>query len=198
MSGEPRPSGTDDLELLHAVASGDEEALGRLYDRHARLVFTTARRIVVDRQVAEEVVQDVYVKVWRHAGRFDPRKGAFVNWLLTVTQRSALDRVRRRRLPLAASEEVDRAGEPWGAVEDSAPGPADQAVRSEDSTTIRDALRDLSEAHRQTVVLAYFEGLTREEIADRMRVPVGTVKSRLKYALDRLRSALLARGVTGA
>lgn len=197
MPGEPQPSGNDDLELLRAVATGDEDALGRLYDRHARLVFTTARRMVIDRQVAEEVVQDVYVKVWRHAGRFDPRKGEFVNWLLTVTQRTALDRLRRRRLPLAADEEFDWAGEALGAIEDAAPGPLDQALRSADAATIQQAMKHLSEAHRQTVVLAYFHGLTREEIGERMRVPVGTVKSRLKYALDRLRSVLVERGVSG-
>jgi len=195
--GEPQPSGNNDLELLRAVATGDEDALGQLYDRYARLVFTTARRMAIDRQVAEEVVQDVYVKVWRHAGRFDPRKGAFVNWLLSVTQRTALDRLRRRRLPLAASEETDRAGERLGAIEEAAPGPLDQALRSDDAATIQEAMKELTEAHRQTVVLAYFHGLARDEIAERMQVPVGTVKSRLKYALDRLRSVLLARGVTG-
>jgi RNA polymerase sigma-70 factor, ECF subfamily len=161
--------------LLQAMAAGDHAVLGELYDRYAGLAYGLALRILRDAAEAQDVVQEVFVQVWRHAGRYDSARGSAEAWLCTIARTRALDRLRRR----AARRE-----------QQSAPPPVASAPAAEEKLAVRSALGSLSEEQRQALELAYFEGLTQSEIAQRLGQPLGTVKTRIRTAMMRLREAL--------
>jgi RNA polymerase sigma-70 factor (ECF subfamily) len=168
---------TPDAEtILRQLASGDGHALGELYDRYASVVKGLAMRILRDRSDAEDVVQDVFVQVWSQAARFDPLRGTPQAWLCTIARTRAIDRLRRR---VARREEV---GVPSIAVTE---GP-----RSEDGIAVRKALDGIPPDQRRALELAYYDGLTHSEIARRVGAPLGTIKTRIRTALTRLRNTL--------
>ena len=164
------------MTLLGRLVSGDQAALGELYDLHAGLVNALALRILRDRAEAEEVVQEVFVQVWRQAARFDPERGSAQAWLCTIARTRALDRLRRR---------TSRREDPV----ESAPVPTGRPPH-EDALTVRRALAGLPDDQRRALELAYYEGLTQSEIAERLSQPLGTIKTRIRTALLRLREAL--------
>lgn len=181
-----------DAAALRRMASGDEQALGELYDRHGRALYSLAIRILHDTSDAEEIVQDVFAQAWRQAARYDTSRGPVVAWLLMMARSRAIDRLRARRgqpplqgdHPSALREAVD--GTP----------PVDLAlVSSDDLARVRAALADLPDAQRQAIELAFHEGLTHAEVADRLAQPLGTVKTRIRLGLLRLRAALPGAGV---
>jgi len=162
--------------LLRRIAEGDAEALGQLYDLYAGIVNALALRILRDAAEAEDVVQEVFVQAWRQGARFDPQRGRPEAWLFTMARTRALDRLRRR----LARREAGEDGLPAGAA-----APAPEAALS-----VRTALAALSADQRQAVELAYYEGLTQTEIARQLGEPLGTVKTRIRTAMMRLREAL--------
>lgn len=177
-----------DAQLVQRVADGDQDALGALYDRYGRPAFSLARRICADDGLAEDVVQEVFLAFWRNPLRFDPARGAFGAWLLTLVHHKSVDAVRKesaiRRRTLPAAEE----GEEWSAP----PGPgADQAaLGAVVADQVRDALGGLPAEQRRALALAYYGGYTQREVATLTGVPLGTVKSRMFTGLQRLRSVL--------
>jgi RNA polymerase sigma-70 factor, ECF subfamily len=173
-------------DLAAAVASGDEGALAALYDAHAAAVYSLALRITRDPSDAEDVTQDVFVQAWRSASRFDAARGNLAAWLLMMTRARALDRLRReRRRPADATEPsaFDR-------IPSAAPGVDLLAATSEEAERARIAMAALPAEQREAVELAYFEGLTHSEIAARTSQPLGTVKTRIRSAMQQLRAAL--------
>jgi RNA polymerase sigma-70 factor (ECF subfamily) len=181
-----RPSGDGQLEgLLGLVAAGDEEAFAELYRRVAAAVFGLVGRVVRDPAQAEEVTQEVFVEVWRNAPRFDPGRGTARSWIMTFAHRRAVDRVRSaersaRRDDLAARRDQDR---PYDQV-------AEQVETGLERERVRRGLGALTELQREAVVLAYYGGHTHREIAELLGVPAGTVKTRLRDGLLRLRDHL--------
>jgi RNA polymerase sigma-70 factor (ECF subfamily) len=169
---EATPSG----ELIRRIASGDHQALGQFYDRYAGLVNGLALRILRDTSDAEDVVQEVFVQAWRQADRFDPARGTPEAWISTLARTRALDRLRRR---------VSRREEPA----EVAPGTT-ATPRNVEVLAVRAALSGLSQNQRTALELAYFEGLTQSEIAQRLGEPLGTIKTRIRTAMMRLRETL--------
>lgn len=175
------PDERDDVELLPRIATDDTEALRTLYDRYGAIVFGMAYRILGDRQAAEECTQDTFVAVWRNAASYDPSKARVSSWLVAIARNRAVDAVRRR-----AARPVDSHEEIWQAADESA-DTAEIAAAADESRRIAAAMAELPPAQRDALVLAYFEGLSHSEIAERLAVPLGTVKGRIRLALDRLR-----------
>ncbi len=180
----PRPTPGGDLAaLLALVARGDEAAFTAFYDRMAAQVFGLVRRVVRDPAQSEEVTQEVMLEVWRTASRFDPHRGSPAAWLMTLSHRRAVDRVRAGQ---AAAEREFRA----------AVAAADYDVVSEevqtrlDAQRVRRCLDSLTELQRESVTLAYYGGYTYREVAGLLGVAVGTVKTRMRDGLIRLRDCL--------
>ncbi len=170
--------------MLRACAAGNGAALERLYRSASPQLYGLALRIVVRRDLAEEVLQEAFISAWRHARSFDPQRGSPLAWLASIVRNQAIDLLRRRGREVA----VDPDSLPER--EDPAAGPLDLAALGEESRALRRCLDELEESPRRSVLLAYFEGLTFEEVAERMRAPIGTVKSWVRRSLMRLRSCL--------
>jgi RNA polymerase sigma-70 factor (ECF subfamily) len=173
-----------DAGLVAAIARGDREAFGALYDLHAPIVLGLAKRMLRDQATAEDLVHDVFLEVWRHAAEFDAARGSVRAWLVVRTRSRALDRLGRSARDARAVDRVAIDGE-------DAAMPRGQAAV--DGARMRGLLADLPDELRAVLDLAYFEGLSASESAERLGIPTGTVKSRLARALDQLRRALAPR-----
>jgi RNA polymerase sigma-70 factor (ECF subfamily) len=175
----------EDGELIRRLTAGDEGALEVLYERYGRRCFALARRILDDAQLAEDVVQQVFLALWQGTG-YDPARGAVGTWLLSVTHHKAVDSVRREstRRRRLAGEQV--------ALETAAvgPGPDEQAWTALRAERTRDGLRGLPPEQREVLLLAYYGGYTQREIAEMSGLPLGTVKSRTLTAMRKLREVL--------
>ncbi len=176
----------DDVRLLQQISNGDRDAFQALYQRYANAVYSMALRITRDPHMAEEVVQDVFMKIWNKHHLYDAKRGRFGTWLLSITRFAAIDRLRyENRRFQATGEELE--------------GPTSEEVRAaqvdhdlwERGQHLRMLLDHLPPEQRQVVELAYFGGLTHRELAERLGVPLGTVKSRLRLALAKLRDMWL-------
>jgi RNA polymerase sigma factor (sigma-70 family) len=193
-TSEPTPpatslaEGPSDAELARRVRDVDGAALSQLYQRFGRPCYSLARRICADDGLAEDVVQEVFLTLWRDPTRFDPARGGFATWLLTVTHHRAVDAVRKESTIRRRVMAVPEAGEDWSPT--PVPG-ADQAAMARVAAgQVRAALHRLPIEQRQVVALAYFGGHTQREIAVQTGVPLGTVKSRMFTAVQRLRALL--------
>jgi len=173
------------------MAAGDERALGELYDRHGTTVYALARAIVGERADTEEVVADAFGQAWRTAGQFDPARGSVSAWLTTITRTRALDLVRargRRSKVLARAALESDAG--FAAPLASSDAPDRDVERQETRQLVTQSLAGLPEPQRRVIELAYFGGLSHSEIAAELKEPLGTVKTRLRAAMEKLRDAL--------
>ncbi len=178
----------NDVALLARMATGDEQALGALYDRWHGIVHTLVFRIVRERDDVEDVVEETFWQAWRQAGRYDPSRGAVQGWLLTIARSRALDRVRSlkrlREEPLEGGKGETRVPQ----VTDTDPGM--DAESAERRTIVLAALAELPSEQREALELGYFGGLSQTEIAERTGQPLGTVKTRMRLAMQKLRGPL--------
>lgn len=183
-------STVDDASLVEAMARGDERAATSLYDRHGAVMYGLSLRMVGEPADAEEVVLDAFAQAWRDAVRFDASRGSVLGWLTTIVRTRALDaiRARGRRAKMVESAAV-RLDEP-AAMGTGTPAP-DRAVEdAERSVAVSSALQSLPELQRRAIELAFFEGLTHQEVAERLREPLGTVKTRIRLGMLKLRDML--------
>lgn len=205
MAEVPRSTGRDpagscvewsDEALMHAISARDHDAFDTLYDRYADLVYVAALRVLGDPQLAEDATQDVFLRIWRHPDLFVATRGRFLSWVMSVTRNRALDecRARRRRLRREGSS-LEPPAEAHETVVESifAADPEDPqstAQLHEDQARVRAALCILPEDQRRVLELAYFGGLTQQEIAAGLHEPLGTVKTRIRLGMQKLRRAL--------
>ena len=182
----PRDERMADQAALVRLARGDQSALAELYDRHARPIYSLALRILREQADAEDIVQEVFAQAWNQAARFDSSRGAVAAWLLMMARSRAIDRLRARRSrPETASDAETVERMPDAAVRQDL-----QLLSSEQVEMLKTALSGLPASQREALELAYYEGLTHTEIADRLSEPLGTVKTRIRQAVIRLRESL--------
>jgi RNA polymerase sigma-70 factor (ECF subfamily) len=177
--GGQRAAAGEDVDLVRAIAQGDRKALAALYSRFAASLMAVGQRILGERREAEDLLHDVFLEVWRQAGQFDPARGSVRGWLLMRMRSRALDRRKSAGFSRVVSLDEEReahAGEP--------------DALAPDRSAVRRALAELPEEQRVVLELGYFEGLSSTEIAARISVPVGTVKSRVAAALAKLRAGM--------
>jgi RNA polymerase sigma-70 factor (ECF subfamily) len=184
----PEPAQDNDVELLKALAARDEAALVRLYDRYRVILFGLLMRILNNREEAEDVLQETFLQVWRRAADFDENRGRPFTWLVTLARSRGIDRLRT----LATRERVAVAGarDEAEVVSDA----ASDAFRSEQRELVTSALNQLPDEQKQPLLLAYFDGLTQSEIAMRLEAPLGTVKTRMRTGMMKLRQLLAGKG----
>lgn len=173
-------------EYLVGIAAGSQDALTLLYDETSGLLFSLALRLLNSRADAEEVVLDVYKQVWRSAGTFDSSPANVVSWLALLTRSRAIDRLRQANSRRAWEMPFENMAEPRG----STPAPEAQLMFHQERKLVRRALADLSPEQREAIELAFFEGLTHVEVAEKLGAPLGTIKTRIRTGMQRLRKSL--------
>jgi RNA polymerase sigma factor (sigma-70 family) len=189
------PGSASDTDILRRIAAGDAGAVDDLYDRFRRPAFALARRILADDTLAEDVLQDVFLSVWRDPGAFDGRRGTFASWLLAMVHHKAVDAVRReesqrRRQGLAEDDMALQAPLSSRDVED-------EAEARTIAQHVRSALGELPESQREALTLAYYGGYTQREVAALTGAPLGTVKTRMLAGMRRLREGLGGNAAMG-
>lgn len=177
---------TIDEELLERIAAGDAGALGEIYDTYGRIVFAIIYRMLASPEAAEEVVQDVFHSVWRRAGGYQRDRGAVRTWLLSIARNAAIDWRRTKGKRVEREVDLDAAAALRG--DSSVEETVMQSLRAE---RVRDAVRGLPPEQRDVLALAFWGGLTQTEIAERTGTPLGTVKSRVRLGMERLRQRLV-------
>jgi RNA polymerase sigma-70 factor (ECF subfamily) len=186
-------SGVSDFELAQAVAGGDVNALGTLYDRYGAVAHSVAVRIVRDQALAEDIVQESFLKLWNGAAGFDAGRGSLRGWLLTLVRNRAIDQLRgrnaqeKREVDVAAVESLEAPpaqADPWRAV-----------AFALERAAVREALARLPVEQKQAVELAYYRGYSLRQIAEISKVPLSTIKGRMRLALDKLHSYLEGKGL---
>ena len=187
------PDEPSDEALLHAIAGGAVWAMDSLYQRYSRILYSLAYRMVADHQIAEDLLQDAFLSIWRRSTSFSPQAGAARSWLISIIHHRAIDHLRRVRrrsgvqeAPLEELEfdETVAVVDVW-----------DEVWRSLQSSQVRAALMKIPTEQRMVIELAYFQGWTHTEIAEGTQTPLGTVKARMRLGLNHLRRALLEEGI---
>jgi RNA polymerase sigma-70 factor, ECF subfamily len=182
--------GDNDVELAGALAAGDVDALGQLYDRYGPLAYSVSVRILGDSGRAEDAVQDAFLKLWHGAARFDARRGSLRTWVITAVRNRSIDYLRGRGAHERLEREIPVDAEAEGAGSD----PWREVAAALEREVIENALASLPAEQRQAIELAYFGGYSHREIAEMIRVPLSTVKGRMRLALEKLYSYLQGRG----
>lgn len=179
-----------ETELMTRVIRQDQQALAELYDRFGGLVFSLARHVLQDAGMAEEITQDIFLKVWQQALTWDESRGKFVSWLMTMTRYTAIDRLRKeQRRPIRTSSSID---DLYDVIADTEQ--ADESLRL-DGETLRVLMMRLPSEQTDLIQLAFFGGLSHSEIANRTGLPLGTVKTRLRLGMQKLKSMWQSSGL---
>lgn len=181
-------SSSTDMELVASMKSGDSRAVSTLYDRHARVVYSLALRILQISTDAEEVTQDTFFQMWQQADRIDQNRGSVLAWLVMVARSRAIDRLRsRRKLRVEISDEGLDNPNPFGV-----PSAWEEIESGERSSIVERALREIPAEQREVLHLGYHEGMSQSEIAERLKEPIGTIKTRVRLGMKKLRQSLAA------
>jgi RNA polymerase sigma-70 factor, ECF subfamily len=190
MDSPPKPAASSlDADLLARVARGDRAAFSQLYDQSSTLLFSLAFRILGDRDATADLLQDVYLEVWRKRVSYDAGRGSPMAWLVTMTRSRAVDRLRSRAAKgHGVTDPIDNS--PAAQLPDGNSSPLDASAGNEIKALVGKALAELPEPQRKAIELAFYQGLSHSEIAARLDEPLGTVKTRIKLGMDKLRTVL--------
>jgi RNA polymerase sigma-70 factor, ECF subfamily len=193
---EPRRSADyallDDETLMRLVVEQDVRALETLYSRYSRPIFSLALKILGDRELVEEVVQEVFLRLWTRAQGFDPQRGKLLSWLLTITHHRAIDELRRRR----GQPETDGFQEQLAAADVPDADPSSSLDNVVEREVVQQALSQLPESQRKPIQMAYYGGMTQVEIALALKEPLGTIKTRMRLGMQKLRLILAGTPAT--
>jgi len=176
-----------DPAVIRRVADGDTEAFARVYDAFSGLLFSLALRMLQKPEDAEELLQEVFAKIWKDSAQYDPSRGAPLAWAITITRHKAIDRIRSSTRRLRLNDEAAAGTE---ILPTAVPEPAHAAEQSESAHAVRQSLDTLPDDVRETIELAYFSGLSQSQIAEKLSLPLTTVKSRIRRAMMQLRQTL--------
>lgn len=182
------PHTTDDGELLHRINDGEEAALGELYDRYGSMLLGLAHRVLQRREEAEEVLQEVFIHVWNRSSSYDPQRSSVSTWLVLITRSRAIDRLRSGK----ALDRTLASVQAQNPSQHTSPRGVENVLSTERRLRLREELARLPPEQAQVLDLAFFRGLSQSEIAARMGIPLGTVKTRTLLAMRKLRAALAA------
>ncbi|MFB9328282.1 RNA polymerase sigma factor [Paenibacillus aurantiacus] len=177
----------DEVQIMRRIAERDSKALEWLYDRYEQAVYSFAYRFVGDAMLAEEIVQELFMRIWNHAKPFDPSQGKLSTWIFAITRNIAIDQLRRKQNRTAKQTEDT---ELFAAIPDERMNPEEEASKNLMAEIVKDAVKELNEEQRNVLDWIYFQGLTHQEISAGKGIPLGTVKSRLRLALKQLRTRL--------
>ena len=188
MDHDPEQKLEAEIALVRRVAQGDRRGFEELYDHFSRVLFSTAYRVLNNQEAAEDVLQDVFIQIWEKAPLYDPSRGKPMTWAITLTRNKAIDRlrstVRRNRL----GDDLEREAQSQDQFDDRS---SFDALAAEDrGKVVREAIQKLSEDQREAIELAFFSSFTQTEIAERLKVPLGTIKARIRRGMLRLRDVL--------
>ncbi|GAF11466.1 RNA polymerase sigma-70 factor [Bacillus sp. JCM 19046] len=172
-----------DAKLYSSMKSGDKQALEELYDRYVKLLYSFSYKMLEDKQQAEEIVQEVFIKIWTQKSHYDESKGKFSSWLLTTTRNTVIDTIRKRKEIPSDMQERDT-------IADTDPSVEDQVEWKEKKEVIQAAMNKLGPDQRQVIELFYFKGMSQQKISDQCDIPLGTVKGRIRLALKHLREQM--------
>jgi RNA polymerase sigma-70 factor (ECF subfamily) len=187
-------SNADDIALIRRICEADETALGALYDRWMRALYSLVFHLLKDANDAEDVVEETFWQAWRKASSYEPSKGAVSTWLLTIGRRKALDRIRAKK---RQKEEPIERDQSFADLPSTANDPSQDVEGKELRDQVRNALRELPDEQREVLELGYFKGMSQSEIAEATGQPLGTVKTRMRLAMQKLREPLsIHRGVS--
>ena len=185
------------VELIARVALADQRAFAELYQKTSSHLFAVALRIVRERGIAEELLQEAYVNVWHHAGSYAAERAQPTTWLTAIVRNRCLDHVRKRDLDTVSMTRDADDDAPELSLPDGGPGPAEMLLASADAHAIRECVERLEGGSRQAIALAFFQGLTHSELAQHLAQPLGTVKSWIRRGLERLKVCLESADVKG-
>jgi RNA polymerase sigma-70 factor (ECF subfamily) len=177
-SPAPRPDAAEEMRLVARVRTGDQQALAELYDRYSSVVYAVALRVLQDAAAAEDVLQDIFLRLWRNPDAFDASRGSLAAWLAVIARHRSIDRLRQRR----PETDIEKC------VITSSADLRDQTERSLVIEKVRSALGEMNPDQRKALEMAFFQGLTHVEIAEKTGEPLGTIKTRIRSALRQLRA----------
>lgn len=179
----------DEVELMKRIKAKDDKALGELYDLYNRLLFGMIISIVKKREEAEDVLQEVFVKIWEKAYTFNEERGNVYSWIVTLTRNKAIDRIRSKgyKTSQKASQDVDA---PEFTLEGDKFDPLETTIFSDRAELVRKALGEIPESQSEVLKIAYYRGMTQSEISDHLEIPLGTVKTRMRQGMIKLKDIL--------
>ena len=177
-----------EIELLRRIGQGDRRSFEELYARFSGVLFSTAYRVLNNQEAAEDVLQDVFIQIWEKAPLYDPARGKPMTWAVTLTRNKSIDRLRSTQRRNRLQDDVEREAQTFEQFDDRSS--FDAVAQGETGALVREAIGKLSKDQREAIELAFFSSMTQTEIAERLKVPLGTVKARIRRGMMRMRDVL--------
>ena len=188
MATDPDNQLDAEIELLRRIGQGDRRSFEELYERFSGVLFSTAYRVLNNQEAAEDVLQDVFIQIWEKAPLYDPARGKPMTWAVTLTRNKSIDRLRSTQRRNRLNDDVERESQTFEQFDDRSS--FDAVAQGETGKLVRDAIQKLSKDQREAIELAFFSSLTQTEIAERLNVPLGTEKARIRRGMMRMRDVL--------
>ena len=188
MDTDPTKELEAEIELLRRIGQGDRRSFEELYARFSGVLFSTAYRVLNNQQAAEDVLQDVFIQIWEKAPLYDPARGKPMTWAVTLTRNKSIDRLRSTQRRNRLQDDVEREAQTFEQFDDRSS--FDAVAQGETGALVREAIGKLSKDQREAIELAFFSSMTQTEIAERLKVPLGTVKARIRRGMMKLKDVL--------